>query len=73
MIDWIPVSERLPEGVGQFLVSIHNRMFNIYGVEILWYGNHNGFYLYDREHGDVPRSGVTAWAMLPEPYKGDKQ
>ena len=69
MIEWIPVSERLPEEGGEFLVSRYSQILDSYGVEILWYDDHNGFHFYDSEWGDIPMEGVTAWAMLPEPYK----
>ena len=75
---WIPVTERLPEKNGRYL--IHETVFNKWkgymsvcsfspcyeGVE----EHLNGkclWYSYDSEYGDYEKRGVTHWMPLPEP------
>ena len=54
--EWIPVSERLPEKNGKYLVCGRQNAVNILTwQEEHWYG----------------RWGVVAWMPLPEPYKGE--
>ena len=62
---WIPVTERLPEEEGQYLVSCDTD----YGVEV------GGFYI--DEDGERYFScdwndpdDIEAWMPLPTPYKG---
>lgn len=64
---WIPVSERLPEENGNYLVtveandgtaSIKFQMVDHYGPEWL--------------HEEKPRK-VIAWMPLPEPYKAESE
>ena len=65
---WIPVTERLPEGIGQAIVqtnggAIHEAFYkgkNDYGHEV-WMRLDGDIY-WDNE--------VVAWMPLPEPYKG---
>lgn len=61
---WIPVSERLPEEDGKYMVTIHGYGWNgktFTSVSVaecigkLWVGN----------------NGVIAWMPLPEHYKGE--
>lgn len=73
MIDWIPVSERLPEESGAFLVSLYSKIFISREVELLYYDDEIGFHFYDSEYGDMPVKGVTAWAPLPEPYREEEE
>lgn len=60
--DWIPVSERLPERSGWYLVSLKNG-----NVQKAWYRvapiNQGGSYW----RGSIKRP--IAWMPLPEPYK----
>lgn len=52
--DWIPVTERLPEKTGKYLVSVKNG--NVYaGTFSAYEGAFN--------------CAATAWMELPEPYK----
>ena len=80
---WIPVTERLPEENGDYLVFKDNR----YGcrVEILGFakdgrkvdkydfyrGWKNVWYYYDSEWGHITTGNVTHWMPLPEPPKGE--
>lgn len=57
---WIPVSERLPEKNGRYLVSNTKWGAN----EVDW----NIFYKEPKE-GWLWEEGVIAWMPLPEPYK----
>ena len=60
---WIPVSERLPEKNGRYLVSNTKWGAN----EVDW----NIFYKEPKE-GWLWEEGVIAWMPLPEPYKGEE-
>lgn len=51
---WTPVSERLPEEDGGYLVAVKRG----YVTTALWVGNAENW------------KKVTAWMPLPEPYKG---
>ena len=53
--EWIPVSERLPEENGGYLVTVMGK----YITTALWVGNAENW------------SKITAWMPLPEPYKAD--
>ena len=55
---WIPVSERLPENDGQYLVA-YDREDEI--LENISYFDRHGFWI----------GNVVAWMPLPEPYKAD--
>ena len=74
---WIPVSERLPEFNGRYLVSLPSRLIHEeYNVMILNFAkslhgvpNKEAWYEVDSNMvlNEVP--GVIAWMPLPEPYK----
>lgn len=74
---WIPVTERLPEQEGRYLVvhPIHNRFP---WITVMYFGVPDGydkgicFYIADDEWGDSPCDCVTHWMPLPEPPKEDK-
>ena len=51
---WIPVTERLPEEHGGYLVSLKQG----YVTTAFWSGNSQKW------------EKITAWMPLPEPYKG---
>ena len=60
---WIPVSERLPEEKGFYLVSVKNEHNRRYSKSCWFYGNGNWF----------ARQEVIAWMPLPEPYKVESE
>ena len=72
-IEWIPVSEKLPELESEVLVTVRNKTT---GTSAVWNGVrykngwaiascHDYFYLYDADSN----LEVIAWAHLPAPYK----
>ena len=68
---WIPCSERLPEGYGNYLVSIKGEEPDIGTInpkdERGWsLCDATGFYWASEK-----KLGVIAWMPLPEPYKED--
>lgn len=56
--DWIPVSDRLPEYSGLYLISIY---------DLVTVANFTGEYFCDRQMDKFV--DVFAWQPLPEPYK----
>lgn len=71
---WIPVSERLPEEEGEYLISVEYKpeanYENVYTERGEWVGgqwNISGF-----EHcGKV--ENIIAWCELPLPYKAESE
>ena len=62
---WIPVTERLPEDEGQYLVSCDTD----YGVEVgRFYIDEDGERYFGCDWNDP--EDIEAWMPLPEPYKG---
>ena len=59
---WIPCSERLPEEIGTYLVTLEYKEHGT-GVTILWY--HGKQFGWDLRVADV----VLAWMPCTEPYK----
>ena len=55
--EWIPVSERLPEDRGDYIIDYTNE-----------FGEFVGISHYDK-YGFWSSSNVIAWQPLPEPYK----
>ena len=79
--EWIPVSERLPEKPGQYLVFYHGVVIKN-NIDLMWYGKPSMpnievnrkkkyFYRSDSEWGDIIYDEVIAWMPLPDPYKGE--
>lgn len=78
---WIPVSDRLPEFNGRYLVSLPSRLIHEeYNVMILNFAkslhgvpNKEAWYEVDSNMvlNEVP--GVIAWMPLPEPYKESEE
>lgn len=54
---WIPVSERLPEKTGKYLVTVKNG--NVYAG------------VFDEYSGQF-QCAATAWMPLPDPYQSDE-
>ena len=78
---WIPVSERLPDKDGSYLVTYPLLGRDLW-ISTMWYGTPlmpnrpvkgKCFYVSDGEWGDVPYDDVLAWMPLPEPYKKDSK
>lgn len=79
---WIPVTERLPEEDGKYLVYkggfswLHDvfgfakdgRKISKYDFADNW---KNVWYFYDGEYGYVKTNSVTHWMPLPQPPKGE--
>ena len=65
---WIPVTERLPEKEGQYLVSCDTD----YGVEVgRFYIDEDGERYFGCDWNDP--DDINAWMPLPKPYKRGKQ
>ena len=59
---WIPVSERLPEKEGLYLVSVKNDHQRRYSKPC-YFSRKNWF----------ARQDIIAWMPLPEPYKAESE
>lgn len=76
---WIPVSERLPEDGGAYLVTTVGKSINgennIYLIEICWLYHRNGLEWYDGHlyEQDWDNCKVVAWMLLPKPYKAESE
>jgi hypothetical protein len=56
---WIPVSERLPECEGLYLVSVKNEHLRQYS-KTCWFNSHRNWF---------SRQDVIAWQSLPKAYE----
>lgn len=83
---WIPVSERLPEKNGKYLVTVSSFCGLPQHIEVLSFAmdlhridkydfpEHKcGFYEYDSEWGYLEVDDVLAWMPLPEEYKEESE
>lgn len=77
---WIPVSERLPEENGRYVVYINAKVHliqiipfakNLHEISLDFTSKKAGWYDYDSEYGFFERTGIEAWMPLPEPYKAE--
>ena len=77
--EWIPVSERLPNEDGEYLVFYEGPIVGS-RIETMWYGeplmpnvdvSGKHFYKSDSEWGDIIYDEVIAWMPLSEPYRED--
>lgn len=60
---WIPVSERLPEEMGNYMVTIDYGKYGLFTAKRYYYGK-------------APKwmdDCVTAWMPMPEPYKAESE
>ena len=71
LMSWIPVSERLPEKGGEYLVSVHHTIgaISVFHPEKDTYVDDVAIMKY---YGKFP-STVRAWMPLPEAYKPNKK
>ena len=67
---WTPVTERLPNKQGEYLVT--TSADDEYKYVEIQYFNKCKFYNANDEWGDMYDEGVTAWAPLPEPYEAEQ-
>lgn len=71
---WIPVTERLPEKEGYYLVTATNRFTGEIGVFISWFGAN----VYEdgkrvSKWCDNHTKNTIAWMSLPEPYEAESE
>lgn len=68
---WIPVAERLPEGVNDvlcwYIYSKNDKLYQTYGIGFYW----NEIWGGEKWYGE--RCKVIAWMPLPEPYKAESE
>lgn len=58
---WIPVSKRLPEGIGTYLVTIEYKEHGRYATTLWYHGKEIGW-------DSCCTDEIVAWMPLPEPY-----
>ena len=66
---WIPVTERLPEKRGTYLVTVNDGGIRV-AIAQWWYdvNNGKGYFVCD----DCYAEDIVAWMPLPESYRGEK-
>lgn len=57
---WIPVTERLPEGIPQVLVSWQNVVEVAYCINGIWY---------DGDDNEMVFGAPEAWMLKPKPFR----
>lgn len=87
MSEWTPVSKRLPEKRGEYLVtqktsfsdyvyrSIAGYALNLHDVDEYDFADKKraGWYEYDSERGYYEIDGVIAWMPLPAPFRAKNE
>lgn len=82
MSEWIPVSERLPDLNGRYLVTLEFTDRRI--VQIVrfakdmkkvdrYYKTGSGWHKYVSAYGEIRINNVIAWMPLPQPYKAESE
>lgn len=71
-VDWIPVTEGLPDGCDDVLITVQipdegDDLFVLVGW---WNPIFKYWVVYDEGWSELPYRVIT-WAPLPEPYKGN--
>lgn len=64
---WIPCSERLPEKLGEYLVTVNTVGWNLEEtteIDIAYWDDLEGFHKAEK---------VIAWMPLPKPYEGEQE
>lgn len=74
MNNWIPVSERLPEDSGEYLVSVideYNEDQSYYkAVEVAWFAHKKDYDIKESEWRELGiDEKVIAWMSLPKAYR----
>lgn len=66
---WIPVTERLPEERGTYLVTVNDGGIRV-AIAQWWYDvdDGEGYFVCD----DCYAEDIVAWMPLPESYRGEK-
>lgn len=87
MSKWIPVSEKLPEKRGDYLVTQKATFTDYVYISVVGYAHNlhdvdeydfadkkrSGWYEYDSEWGYRELDDVIAWMPLVEPYKAESE
>lgn len=70
---WIPVSERLPDNNGTYLITVssYDETASIEYITVDHGNSDGGFLHFETKKNPKAKSGkvVTAWMPAPEPYK----